>query len=66
MDYASRKKLFAAGYTLLRADDHPTPRLKACHLDALNWSIWKKFDTKAARDREIVRIGLEEPLIIFE
>ena len=53
MDKKSQIKCIKYGFTIVRADDQPTPRIK--YLDAVNyeWRTMRKFETKAARDREL-------------
>lgn len=52
MDQASQLKVIAAGFTILRTDDQPSPRIKVKDKDHHEWSTLRKFETKAARDRE--------------
>lgn len=47
------KKLIAAGFTLIRRDDLPKPRIKFKSKDNFEWRTMSgPFDTKTARDRE--------------
>lgn len=52
MDQASQSKVIAAGFTIIRTDDQPSPRIKVKDKDHHEWSTLRKFETKAARDRE--------------
>ena len=51
MDQESQMKVAAAGFTILRQDDYPTPRIKYKSKDQREWKTLEKFETKAARDR---------------
>jgi len=50
MDSKSQHKVIAAGFTILRCDDHP-PRIKYKGKGQQEWLTLEKFATKAARDR---------------
>lgn len=52
MDQASQSKVIKAGFTILRTDDQPSPRIKIKDKDHPEWATLRKFETKAARDRE--------------
>lgn len=52
MDQASQLKVIAAGFTIIRTDDQPSPRIKVKNKEHSEWATLKKFETKAARDRE--------------
>ena len=52
MDQASHLKVIAAGFTIIRTDDQPSPRIKMKNKEHHDWCTLRKFDTKAARDRE--------------
>lgn len=51
MDSKSQQKVIAAGFTILRCDDHPSPRIKYKGKGQQEWLTLEKFETKAARDR---------------
>lgn len=54
MDQANHLKLIKAGYTFLRADDSPLPRIKFKGNSHSEWStLEKNFSSKAARDRRL-------------
>lgn len=63
MEQQSQRKVIAAGFTILRADDHPTPRIKYKSKDHHDWITLEAFPTKAARDRRMALL-LNEFLII--
>ena len=67
MDYNSQKKVLRAGFTIIRTDDQPKPRIKTLRptgeLGNLNWVTLENFETKAARDRRFKDL-LENPEII--
>lgn len=50
MDGNSAEKLLRAGFTIIRKDDQPTPRIKV-RSGHQSWSTLDKFETKAARDK---------------
>ncbi|MDR1984102.1 MAG: hypothetical protein LBQ28_04695 [Prevotellaceae bacterium] len=51
MDVNSQKKVIAAGFTIIRCDDYPTPRIKIKNKIHQEWATMQKFETKAERDR---------------
>jgi hypothetical protein len=57
MNATDQRKLVRAGYILVRPDDHPSPRIKVKDKQSLEWRTMKKFETKAARDREMKRLS---------
>lgn len=56
MDKQSQLKVINAGFTIIRSDDQPSPRIKYIGKDHHEWSTLEKFETKAARDRRIVEL----------
>lgn len=66
MHKLDRQKLLDAGYTILRSADIPTPRINVTETSCGAWKCWKKFDTKAQRDRVVQRILNNESKIIFD
>lgn len=56
------QKLKDAGFKILRSDDTPSPRIKEWESDSA-WRTLEKFDTKAARDRQLESL-LKDPRII--
>ena len=53
MDKQSQLKVLNAGFTILRSDDQPSPRIKFIDKNHHEWSTLLKFDTKSARDRKL-------------
>lgn len=56
MDQASQLKVIAAGFSIIRSDDQPSPRIKIKDKEHHEWSTLRKFETKAARDREFKQL----------
>lgn len=59
MDTASQKKVMDKGFTIIRKDDYPTPRIKAKMQNGHDWKTYENYETKAARDRafkELMRL----------
>lgn len=52
MDAKSQLKVCRAGFTIIRKEDVPSPRIKYKDARQTEWKTLRKFDTKAARDRE--------------
>ena len=55
-------KIHEAGFTIIRADDMPSPRIKEWKSNSA-WVTMEKFDTKAARDRRMQQL-LQDPHIV--
>jgi hypothetical protein len=53
MNATDQQKLIKAGYTLIRQDDNPCPRIKIKDGQSYEWRTLEKFDSKAARDRKL-------------
>lgn len=54
MNLRDQKKLFKAGFVLVRPDDQPSPRIKIKDGKSSEWrTLNKPFPTKADRDREL-------------
>ena len=52
MNGTDQKKVTAAGFTIIRKDDTPSPRIKYKAKDIHEWqTLEKDFPSKAARDR---------------
>jgi len=65
MNKHDRLKLTNAGFTLLRI--HESPELKMTYITGSHsWSTWKKFESNAEMNREVLRVNDHEPFIIFE
>ena len=56
MDSQSQQKVIAAGFTIFRCDDQPTPRIKYKGTESIEWRTYEKFDTKASRDRAFKKL----------
>lgn len=52
---ANYEKLAAAGFTVIRADDMPSPRIKKWTGES-SWTTMETFPTKAARDRRLLEL----------
>ncbi len=52
MDQESQLKVIAAGFHIVRTDDQPNSRIKIKDKSHPEWATLRKFETKAARDRE--------------
>ncbi|MDR0691493.1 MAG: hypothetical protein LBF69_00470 [Prevotellaceae bacterium] len=63
MNATSQLKVIAAGFTIIRADDHPAPRIKHKQQGIFEWKTLEKFLTKAARDRRMAEL-LNDPMVI--
>jgi len=64
MDGDSRIKVMKAGFTIIRADDQPTPRIKHLIDSCGNWkTIEGDFKSKAARDRRFKELMKEDKVI---
>lgn len=50
MDAKSQQKVIKAGFSIIRCDDFPSPRIKIKDADHQEWSTFKKYTTKAERD----------------
>jgi hypothetical protein len=59
------EKLMADGYMFIRRDDHPSPRIKYRKHGSGDWKTLGKFETKAARDREVDRL-LDSSMVIMD
>jgi len=53
MDAKSQLKVITAGFIILRCEDQPIPRIKFKSKSTHAWSTLEKFETKAARDRQL-------------
>lgn len=51
MDINSQNKVLAAGYTIIRCDNYPQPRIKFKYEVGKEWATYKNYSTKAERDR---------------
>lgn len=51
MNIDSRNKLIAHGWSVIRKDDYPQPRIKVATGMNGQWSTLENFKSKAARDR---------------
>jgi hypothetical protein len=62
MDKHSQAKVIAAGFTIIRADDQPSPRIKMKG-KSHEWVTLEKFETKAARDRRFTELLQDDNVI---
>ena len=58
-----QSKLINAGFYIIRKDDYPSPRIKMCTGINGGWRTYKKFDTKAERDKSFNRLLKDEKVI---
>lgn len=64
MDGDSRIKVMKTGFTIIRADDQPSPRIKRLTDSFGNWKTLEgDFKSKAARDRRFKELMSEENII---
>lgn len=64
MNLRDQKKLFKAGFILVRPDDQPSPRIKIKDGKSSEWrTLGKPFPTKAARNRELTRLLTQDTVI---
>lgn len=61
---ANYEKLAAAGFTVIRADDSPSPRIKKWTGES-SWTTVENFPTKAARDRRLLEL-LADPKTVTD
>jgi hypothetical protein len=65
MDVTSQLKVINAGFTIIRCDDQPKPRIKVKGEGGHEWRTLENFDTKASRDRRFNEL-LNEPTFIMD
>ncbi|HAE41631.1 MAG TPA: hypothetical protein DCG34_01765 [Clostridiales bacterium] len=63
MDTRSQMKIMAAGFRILRTQDQPSPIIKIKELGRYEWRTLEKFETKAARDRRLAELLLDEKIV---
>lgn len=56
-------KLIKAGFSIIRKDDYPSPRIKMCTGINGGWKTYKKFETKAERNRAFTLLLRHEKVI---
>lgn len=56
-------KLIKAGFEIVRKDDYPSPRIKMCTGINGGWRTYKKFETKAERDKAFSLLLKDEKII---
>lgn len=61
---ANYEKLAAAGFTVIRADESPSPRIKKWTGES-SWTTVENFPTKAARDRRLLEL-LADPKTVTD
>lgn len=54
MDRKDQDKVLEGGFTIIRKDDYPTPRIK--QRTPRDWTTYGKYGTKAERDRVFARL----------
>lgn len=57
-------KLINAGFHIIRKDDYPSPRIKMCTGINGGWKTYKKFETKAERDRTFTLLLKDDKIIV--
>jgi len=65
MDSRSQQKVITFGFTIIRRDDQPSPRIKYKGTGVCEWKTLEKFETKAARDRRFNELA-EDPYFITD
>jgi len=63
MDQKSQAKVMDEGFMIIRCDDKPSIRIKYKGPGSHEWRTLSNHDTKAARERERLRLT-EDPMII--
>ena len=64
MDQASRIKVMKAGFSIIRADDYPSPRIKVLVNSCGDYKTLEDgFKSKAARDRRFKELMQEEHIL---
>lgn len=56
MDANSEKKVTAQGFTIIRKDDYPSPRIKFKDKFHTQWNTLETFPTKSERDRKFQKL----------
>ena len=56
-------KLIKAGFEIVRRDEYPSPRIKLCPGINGGWKTYKKFETKAERDKAFSLLLKDEKII---
>lgn len=59
-----QSKLIKAGFEIIRKDDYPSPRIKMCTGINGGWRTYKKFETKAERDRTFTLLLRDDKIIV--
>ncbi len=63
MDRKSQDKVLKAGFTIIRKDDYPSPRIKVRYTADTDYRTYEKYETKAERDRSFARLLKDEKVI---
>ena len=58
MGIDDQNKLVNAGFQIIRKDDYPSPRIKFCTGRNGSWKTYKKFETKAEREKKVIITGV--------
>lgn len=64
MNSNSQQKVIKAGFTIIRKDDYPGPRIKFIDKTTKSWKTMHKFSTKVERDNQFQAILSCDPLVI--
>ena len=65
MTLNDQKKVKAAGFTIIRKDDYPMPKIKVSTQHNGGWKTYGVYETKAARDKAFKTL-LESDKIISD
>ena len=63
MDQKSQMKILAAGFRILRTQDQPKPIIKYKDSSWIEWRTLEKFEAKAARDRRLNELLLDDKTV---
>ncbi len=64
MDSQSQEKVIKAGFTIIRVDDYPSPRIKYKDEAHREWNTFEKYPTKAARDRAYEELRIQQFILV--
>ena len=63
MNINDQNKLKKAGFTIVRKDDYPEPRIKISTGTNGGWKTFEKYRTKAERDRAFAALSESDKFI---
>jgi hypothetical protein len=63
MQLQSQIKVMKAGFTIIRCDDSPLPRIKYKAHEQIEWKTLEKHPSKAARDRRFKELLTDDNVI---